>query len=202
MGLVCNKSGLQFGISTKPFSYRNTGSKMFGHYCWRSKYFIKIKCNRTRSFEPNSNMFLRYRLHGTQNEWENETCHNSEISKMLSPEKEHFKMDTLSKGLNLIKSKDWTIIIDLSDAYLQVQFSKKYKQYLWFLNSMENTLFRAHRCTQSFHEHCFYNSSIITVSEHQNNGLFRRLVSSKSVTQILSSRSIKNVSICWFLWGL
>jgi hypothetical protein len=49
---------------------------------------------------------------------------------MLSPEKEHFKMDTLSKGLNLIKSKDWTIIIDLSDAYLQVQFSKKYKQYL------------------------------------------------------------------------
>jgi hypothetical protein len=70
------------------------------------------------------------------------------------------------------------------------------------LNSMENTLFRAHRCTQSFHEHCFYNSSIITVSEHQNNGLFWRLVSSKSVTQILSSRSIKNVSICWFLWGL
>ena len=127
MGLVCNKSGLQFGISTKPFSYRNTGSKKFGHYCWRSK-----KCNIARSFEPNSHMFLRYRLHGTQNEWENETCHNSEISKMLSPEKEHFKMDTLSKGLNLIKSKDWTIIIDLSDAYLQVQFSKKYKQYLWF----------------------------------------------------------------------
>ena len=40
-------------------------------------------------------MVLRYRLHGTQNELENETCHNSEISKMLSPEKEHFKMDTL-----------------------------------------------------------------------------------------------------------
>ena len=57
---------------------------------------------------------------------------------------------------------------------------------------MENTfLFRAHSCTHSFHEHCFYNSSIITVSEHQNSGLFRRLVSSKSVTQILSSRSRK-----------
>jgi hypothetical protein len=27
VGLVCNKSGLQFGIPTKPFSYRNTGNK-------------------------------------------------------------------------------------------------------------------------------------------------------------------------------
>jgi hypothetical protein len=27
MDLVCNKSGLQFGIPTKPFSYRNTGNK-------------------------------------------------------------------------------------------------------------------------------------------------------------------------------
>jgi hypothetical protein len=56
---------------------------------------------------------------------------------------------------------------------------------------MENTLFRAHSCTQSFHEHCFYTSSIITVSEHQNSGLLRRLVSIKSVTQIFSSRSRK-----------
>ena len=30
--------------------------------------------------------------------------------------KTHFKMDTLSKGLHLIKSKDWTTILDLSDA--------------------------------------------------------------------------------------
>ena len=52
-------------------------------------------------------------------------------------------------------------------------------------------MFRVHSCTQSFHENCFYNSSIFTVSEHQNSGLFRRLVSSKSVTQILSSRSRK-----------
>jgi hypothetical protein len=29
MGLVCNKSGLQFGIPTKPFSYRKTGNKNF-----------------------------------------------------------------------------------------------------------------------------------------------------------------------------
>jgi hypothetical protein len=39
--------------------------------------------------------------------------------------KNHFKMDTLSKGLNLVKSKDWTIILDLSDAYLQVPIFKK-----------------------------------------------------------------------------
>jgi hypothetical protein len=54
-------------------------------------------------------MCLQYRLHGTQKEWENETCHKSEISKMVSPEKNHFKMDTLIKGLNLTKSKDGTI---------------------------------------------------------------------------------------------
>ena len=100
-------------------------------------------------------------------------------------------MDTLSKGLNLMKSKDWTIILDLSDAYLQVPIFKTIQTISVILYSMENTLCRPHKCTQSFHEHCFHNSSIITVSEHQNSGLFRRLVSSKSVTQILSSRSRK-----------
>jgi hypothetical protein len=94
-----------------------------------------------------------------------------------------------SKGLNLMKSKDWTIIIDLSEAYLQVPIWKK--KIPKILHSRETILFRVHSCTQSFHENCFYNSSIFTVSEHQNSGLFRRLVSSKSVTQILSSRSRK-----------
>ena len=107
-------------------------------------------------------------------------------------------MDTLSKGLNLMKSKDWTIILDLSDAYLQVPIFKTIQTISMILHSMENTLCRPHSCTQSFHEHCFYNSSIITVSEHQNSGLFRRLVSSKSVTQILSSRSKKMCQTVYF----
>jgi hypothetical protein len=97
-------------------------------------------------------MFLQYRLHGTQKEWENEICHKSEISKTLSQEKNHFKMDTLSKGLNLIKSKDWTIILDLSDAYLQAPIFKKIQTISKILHSMENILFRAHSCTQSFRE--------------------------------------------------
>ena len=41
-------------------------------------------------------------------------------------------MDTLSKDLDLMKSNDWTIILDLSNAYLQVPIFKKYKQYLRF----------------------------------------------------------------------
>ena len=97
-------------------------------------------------------MFLQYRLHGTQKEWENETCHKSEISKTLSPEKKHLRMDTLSKGLNLTKSKDWTIILDLSDAYLRVPIFKKIQTISKILHLMENTLFRAHSCTQRFRE--------------------------------------------------
>jgi hypothetical protein len=97
-------------------------------------------------------MFLQYRFHSTQKEWENETCHKSEISKTLSPEKNHFKMDTLSKGLNLTKSKNWTIIVDLSDAYLQVSIFKKIQTISKILHLMENTLFRAHSCTQKFRE--------------------------------------------------
>jgi hypothetical protein len=92
-------------------------------------------------------MFLQYRLHGTQKEWENETCHKSEISG-----KKTFKMDTLSKGLNLTKSKDWTVILDLSDAYLQVPIFKKIQTISKILHLMENTLFRAHSCTQRFRE--------------------------------------------------
>ena len=66
--------------------------------------------------------------------------------------KPHFKMDTLSKGPNLIKSKVWTIILDLSDAYLQVPIFKKISTISKIIHLMENTLFRAHSCTQRFRE--------------------------------------------------
>lgn len=100
-------------------------------------------------------------------------------------------MDTLSKGLNLMKSKDWTFILDLPDAYIHVPVLKKMQTISKIIHSMENTLFRAHSSIQRFHENGFCNSSIFTVSEHQNSGLFMRLISSKSATQILSSRSRK-----------
>ena len=110
-------------------------------------------------------MFLQYRLHGTQKEWENETCPKSEISKTLSPENKHFKMDTLSKGLHLIKSKDWTIILDLSDAYLQVSIFKNIQTISKISHSMENTLFPAHSCTQSFREISLDRLSIMWISK-------------------------------------
>jgi hypothetical protein len=61
-------------------------------------------------------MFLQYCLHGTQQEWENETCHKSEISKTLSPEKNPLQNEYIKQRSASKKSKDWTSIRDLSDA--------------------------------------------------------------------------------------
>ena len=37
--------------------------------------------------------------------------------------KQHFKMDTMSKILNLVKKGDWAMTLDLKDAYLHVPIS-------------------------------------------------------------------------------
>ena len=46
--------------------------------------------------------------------------------------KTHFKMDTLSKVLNLVKPGDWAISFDLSDAYLHMPIFWKHRKYLRF----------------------------------------------------------------------
>lgn len=47
-------------------------------------------------------------------------------------QKKHFKMDTLSKVLNLVKANDWAISLDLSDAYLHVPLFPEHRKYLRF----------------------------------------------------------------------
>ena len=46
--------------------------------------------------------------------------------------KEHFKMDTLKKVINLVKPNDWAISLDLSDAYLHIPIFQKHRKYLRF----------------------------------------------------------------------
>ena len=46
--------------------------------------------------------------------------------------KEHFKMDTLKKVINLVKPNDWAISLDLSDAYLHILIFQKHRKYLRF----------------------------------------------------------------------
>ena len=57
--------------------------------------------------------------------------------------KTHFKMDTLSKVLNLVKPKDWAISLDLSDAYLHVPIFWKHRKFLRFCVNKKCYQFKA-----------------------------------------------------------
>ncbi|MCG7876485.1 MAG: reverse transcriptase domain-containing protein [Candidatus Thiodiazotropha endolucinida] len=46
--------------------------------------------------------------------------------------KEHFKMDTMTKVLNLVKPNDWAISLDLSEAYLHVPIFRSHRKFLRF----------------------------------------------------------------------
>ena len=46
--------------------------------------------------------------------------------------KQHFKMDTLAKVLNLVQPGDWAFTLDLSDAYLHIPVHVQYRKYLRF----------------------------------------------------------------------
>ena len=47
-------------------------------------------------------------------------------------QKNHFKIDTMSKVLNLVKPKDWAISLDLTEAYLHIPLFPKHRKYLRF----------------------------------------------------------------------
>jgi mRNA-degrading endonuclease HigB of HigAB toxin-antitoxin module len=46
--------------------------------------------------------------------------------------KQHFKMDTLSKVLNLVQKGDWAFTLDLKDAYFHIPIFKKHRKFLRF----------------------------------------------------------------------
>lgn len=46
--------------------------------------------------------------------------------------KQHFKMDTFSKVLNIVRQGDWAISLDLKDAYLHIPLFQKHRKFLGF----------------------------------------------------------------------
>lgn len=46
--------------------------------------------------------------------------------------KQHFKMDTMTKVLNLVEPGDWGLTIDLKDAYFHIKIYKGHRKYLRF----------------------------------------------------------------------
>lgn len=55
-------------------------------------------------------------------------------------EKKHFKMDTITKVINLVKKGDWSISLDLKDAYFHIKVFKKHRKYLRF--SFQNVVYQ------------------------------------------------------------
>ncbi|VDI17093.1 Hypothetical predicted protein [Mytilus galloprovincialis] len=136
MGAFCYKRGLQTGILRDSKEHRN---KIHLCICKRSRYFryrskrasTKRSC-RICTSERNRKRFLQHifscpqenRGHETSNKFKNP------LNKYLR--KQHFKMDSLSTVLNLVKQGDWGISLDLKDAYLHVPIYKTHKKYLRF----------------------------------------------------------------------
>ncbi|XP_071133050.1 uncharacterized protein [Mytilus edulis] len=58
-------------------------------------------------------------------------------------QKKHFKMDSLTKVLNIVKPGDWAITLDLSDAYLHVPIFPSHCQYLRFYLQNQAFQFKA-----------------------------------------------------------
>ena len=46
--------------------------------------------------------------------------------------KQHFKMDCLSKVINLVQQGDWAISVDLADAYLHIPIHIRFRKFLRF----------------------------------------------------------------------
>lgn len=76
--------------------------------------------------------------------------------------KQHFKMDTLNKVLNVVKPKHWAISIDLTDAFLHVPIFLKHwkiliKFFFWYKISVTNVEFFlaviwSNFCTKGVHQ--------------------------------------------------
>ena len=75
--------------------------------------------------------------------------------------KQHFRMDTLTKVLNLVKPKDWAISLDLTDAYLHIPIHKSHRKYLRFSIQGQVFQFRALPFGPSQSPRCF--TKIISV---------------------------------------
>lgn len=119
----------------------------------RGRRIIKQKCNRNCTSTREAVRFLQYIFPCTKEMRKNETHEKIETPNRYL-KKQHFKMDTLNKVLNVVKLMDWAISINLTDAYLHIPiFSKTPNIFkVLFTKSvlpMENAVLIQHR-----HQEC------------------------------------------------
>ncbi|VDI61342.1 Hypothetical predicted protein [Mytilus galloprovincialis] len=113
--------------------------------------------------------------------------------------KQHFKMDSLSTVLNVVKQGDWAISLDLKDAYMHIPvFSKTQtvsevlckKQPL--LTIFSSTVW-SNISSSSFYQSSIGSSCTFTSTRHQTSSIPGRLVSSKSIISHVSPGSRDSV---------
>jgi len=105
--------------------------------------------------------------------------------------KKHFRMDTLTKVINMVRPKDWGFTIDLADAYLHIPLFSKHRKYLRFLFqrpmlSVKGNVFWSNLGTKSVDQTSVGSSSLSTDTEHQTRSKSTQTSSferSKSVPQ-------------------
>ena len=88
----------------------------------------------------------------------------------------HFRMDTLTKVLNLVKPKDWAISLDLTDAYLHILIHKSHQKYLRF--SIQGQVFQFPESTL-FHQNYLSGNGSFEDAQHASSLVSRRLAYSK-----------------------
>jgi len=103
----------------------------YKHYQFRNKYSFRKGYNRKGSVNESqtgfySTLFLVTRNNGEMRPVINLKPLNQYLWKL------HFKMDTITKVLNLVKQGDWAISLDLKDAYFHVHIFKKHRKFLRF----------------------------------------------------------------------
>lgn len=108
--------------------------------------------------------------------------------------KQHFKMETMTKVLNLVKQGDWSFSLDLSDAYLHIPIFPKTSKISSVLCagssvSIQSSLFRSNKRTTGVYQDNISGGSLLKKTRHKNGNLFRRLVHSEPTEKNACPRS-------------
>ncbi|VDI23882.1 Hypothetical predicted protein, partial [Mytilus galloprovincialis] len=135
VGSVNNQRRLQTGVSAKTsFSGNKKDSsqyKKFGYFKFRNKFSFGKRGYRKSTSQRTNDRFLQYIILVPKKNGQMRPVINLKpLNQYLR--KQHFKMDTISKVLNLVKQGDWAISLDLKDAYFHIKVFKNHRKYLRF----------------------------------------------------------------------
>ena len=132
MGINNSRERLQVRVSNSASLYRNQTNFC---ECNKPKYF-KVRGRKVIGIEP---VPFAQRQEGFYSTFFLVPKKSGELRPVLNLrplnqylKTKHFKMDTLSKVLNLVKKGDWGISIDLKDAYFHILIHPAHRKYLRF----------------------------------------------------------------------